>query len=316
MNASNRIEVSGISPTSGQHSRIIAKADLLPEIQREAYGLPLPTGDAGELIVNTPFLQVSNGGIIAVNNDGPGNAGNLKINADRVMLDYRGSITATTQSGVGGNIQLNLQDSLILRHESSITATAGGISNGGNITINAPIIAGFENSDIIANAIKGRGGNIQITTQSIFGLTYRDQLTPDNDITASSEFGINGNVQVKTIGINPANALNTLPIDVVDSSRQIADRCGAAKTSSFIATGRGGMPQGPIKKRGSDRTWNDLRDTSTDRSVPTSVILPIAQAKTPIVEASALRSNPDGSIELVAPMPSAIESGATCALQS
>jgi large exoprotein involved in heme utilization and adhesion len=52
-------------------------------------------------------------------------------------------------------------------------------------------------SDIIANAVKGKGGNIQINTQSIFGLKYRDQFTPNNDITASSQFGINGNVQVQ-----------------------------------------------------------------------------------------------------------------------
>jgi large exoprotein involved in heme utilization and adhesion len=50
---------------------------------------------------------------------------------------------------------------------------------------------------------------------------------------------LEGNVQVNTIGINPANALNELPSEVVDSSTQIADRCGNSKTSSFVATGRG-----------------------------------------------------------------------------
>ena len=36
------------------------------------------------------------------------------------------------------------------------------------------------------------GGNINITTQGIFGLEFREELTPESDITASSKFGVNG----------------------------------------------------------------------------------------------------------------------------
>jgi large exoprotein involved in heme utilization and adhesion len=35
----------------------------------------------------------------------------------------------------------------------------------------------------------GQGGNIQITTQGIFRLKFRDQLTSDSDMIASSQFG-------------------------------------------------------------------------------------------------------------------------------
>ncbi len=313
--ASESIQVSGRG-TFGTESRIAASAETLPLIFQQVFRLPpMPTGNSGNLTIDSPLVRVQDGASIRVDNTGTGTAGTLSVMANSLQLDRRSDMTASTRSGQGGNIKLTIQDSIVLRRGSQINATASGNGDGGNIEISSPIITGLENSDIIANASAGRGGNIAITTQGLLGLQYRPALTPENDITASSEFGINGNVQVNTIGINPANALNALPTDIVDSSRQIADRCGNAKGGSLVATGRGGMPQDPFKKKGSDRPWHDLRDTRTDRSVPTSVILPIAQGKSPIVEASALKAHADGSIELIAPMPSAIDSGATCGLQ-
>jgi large exoprotein involved in heme utilization and adhesion len=68
-----------------------------------------------------------------------------------------------------------------------------------------------EDSNIIANAFKGRGGNINITTQGLFGIEFHPRLTPQSDITASSEFGINGTVQINTPGIDPNRGLAQLP---------------------------------------------------------------------------------------------------------
>jgi large exoprotein involved in heme utilization and adhesion len=85
---------------------------------------------------------------------------------------------------------LNLSEFLRLSDRSVLNAEAGDTGHGGNISINAPFIIGSGKSDSIANAVRGRGGNINITTNSILGLEFRNQLTPDNDITASSEFGV------------------------------------------------------------------------------------------------------------------------------
>ncbi len=274
--------------------------------------LPLqPRGNAGNVIINAPIVHVQNQASIAVSNRGLGNSGKINITASQIILSQKSKITAATALGEGGNVVLTSQ-SLTLRQGSSITATAGGSGNGGNITIDSPIIVGVENSDVIANASTGRGGNIAIRTQGILGLQYRDRLTPDNDITASSEFGINGNVQVNTIGINPTNALNALPSEVADSSRQIADRCGNSKGGSLVATGRGGMPQGPTKMHGSDRPWHDLRLSSLQTSALTK---PIAETSNqPIVEASALQMDETGAIALVAPHSAELASPATCGM--
>jgi large exoprotein involved in heme utilization and adhesion len=115
---------------------------------------------------------------------------------------------------------------------------------------------------------------------------------------------------VNTIGINPTNALNTLPVDIVDSSRQIADRCAAAKTSSFIATGRGGIPQSPMKKQRVDRPWNDLRPTVATNPV---AIQPLSTSQ-PLVEASAFVVDATGAITLVAASAIAPQPAATCGI--
>ena len=259
-----------------------------------ALNLPLkPGGNAGSIIINAPIVNVRDRSSIAVSNEGLGNSGTVSITSDRILLDQKAQISAATALGEGGNVVLNSQ-SLILRKGSSITATAGGAGNGGNITIDSPIITGFENSDIVANATKGRGGNIQITTQGIFGLKYRDRLTPENDITASSEFGINGTVQVNSLGLDPSSGLVKLNGDVIDSSRSIAKGCAANQGNRFVSTGRGGIPQNPMRRIEHDRSWNDMR------LLPASNTISMIQSvNIPIVEAASIQKNPDGSIALI-----------------
>ncbi len=296
-------------------SAINSAGILLPAVARTAFKLPEKvTGNTGNIFLYTPQLTVSQGAQISVRHDDVGNAGRIEIHANVVHLNQNGRLTATTVLGEGGDVRI-YSDALLLRGGSRVITTAGGTGNGGNITIDSPIIVGLENSDIIANAVKGRGGSIKITTQSLLGLKYRDRLTAENDITASSEFGINGNVQVNTIGINPANALNALPIDLVDSSRQIADRCGNVKGGSLVATGRGGIPRSPIQIRRTDRPWNDLRLNSLQASaiVPPIIAQPIAETRDqPIVEASAIEVDETGAIVLVSPQ-SVKPNPSTCA---
>jgi filamentous hemagglutinin family protein len=311
VNASQSIKITGSSFTnssnigSGVNSTSLATQRLL--------GLSgLPRGNAGSVTIQTPMLEITDRGKVSVVNNALGNSGKLSITADQIRLDNRGEIAATTAAGEGGNIAIQAQ-ALILRRGSRITATAGGTGNGGNISINAPIIAGFENSDIVANAVKGRGGNIQITTQGIFSLKFRPQLTPDNDITASSQFGVNGTVQINTISVDPSNGLAELSIKLVDPSQQIATGCAGKDGSSFVATGRGGIPVNPTQEVRSDRTWNDTRDLSTFRSPSRPSSPPSLISSSPIVEANAIHRNSDGTIELIATQFAQAPNWQTCA---
>ncbi|MEA5580049.1 S-layer family protein [Nodularia harveyana UHCC-0300] len=293
INASESIEFSNGS--------ISAAAPILPITLRQAFGLPdRPSGNAGNATINTPTLQIDNGSLVTVNNEGLGNGGILTINANSLRLNNQGKLIANTASGEGGNINLNLQSDLILRNNSLISTEALGTGNGGNITINSPIIAGLENSDIIANAVQGNGGNIQIATEGIFGLQFRNELTSENDITASSEFGVSGTVQINNIGIDPNSGLIELPANLVDSSQKIAAGCAETSGSSFIATGRGGIPQNPNQDVRSDRTWSDVRNISAFQHKTSPVTAKISETPAPLVQATSWRLNAQGKIELVA----------------
>ncbi|MEH2175816.1 S-layer family protein [Nostoc sp.] len=318
--ASDFIEVSGTSQDSIVSSSIGSNALRLDPVTRATYHLPeFPSGNAGGVILMTPQLRVTDRADIGVKNEGTGNAGNFEIYANSIFLTNRGTISAATQSGNGGNLAVNAQQLLLMRGNSKISVEAKEAGDGGNITLNAPLVVGSENSDIIANAIKGRGGNIQITTQGIFGLKFRNQLTPDSDITASSQFGVSGTVQVNTIGIDPNSGLVELPANVTDSSQQIATGCAGGEGSRFVATGRGGVPQNPNQDVMSNvydglrlRTWDDIRNLSAYRKT-SNVIAQIPPSPHILVQAITWHRRADGKIELIAaPSVGNIQPSLTC----
>ncbi len=231
------------------------------------------SGDAGPLTINTGLLIVERGSQVTVGGIGSGNAGELQLTARALRLDG-GKLSAQTSSGQGGNIRLQGLDLLLLRNNSQITTTAdtsrvGADVAGGNININSKLIVAVpnENSDITANAFNGRGGNVSITTQGIFGIQPREQQTPQtNDITATSELGINGRIQINTPEIDPSRGLISLPAQRVDASRQITRACTAGdgiNGNTFVDTRRGGLPPSPNEPLSSDVVWSDTRIPAT-----------------------------------------------------
>ena len=310
VNASESVQLQGFEDAVDVRNRSsIVSASVIPSLTfiRLLNLTNGPSGAAGNIEINTPNLNLTDKALVSVRNQGIGSGGNISIAADNIQLSQDSRITAETFSGLGGDIILTSQF-LSLRKASNITANAGSQGNGGNIKINSPIIVGLENSDIIANAFQGKGGAIEITTDGLLGLKYRDRLTPNNDITASSEFGINGTVQVNSLGIDPSSGLVKLDGDVVDSSRSIAKGCAANQGNSFVSTGRGGIPQAPKNK--SARPWNDLRAATI--STP---VAQIQSLKPQIVEATHIQINLDGTIALIDGNPIGLNSGVTCAVK-
>ena len=313
-------QVSASNLGTGRAGDVIVNASSI-EISGESSELQLPsrlaatsTSDfpAGAVQITANDVRLNNKGVISVSSLGGGDAGNLTINARSLRLNQESSLRSESRGGTQGDIELRVSDAIVLRHGSQITTNASGTATGGNININTPILLGAENSDIVANAEQGSGGNIQITTQGIFGLKFRPQLTSGNDITASSQFGVSGTVAINDPGIDPTSGLLTLPLDLVDSSQQIATGCSGIRGSSFVATGRGGLPQNPTQAVRGDRPWSDLRDPSAYRN-PTQTRAAVLTSPSPIVEASTLKQT-NGQLELVAVnSPAPLPQTATCA---
>jgi filamentous hemagglutinin family protein len=269
------------------------------------------TGNGGDVNVAAQRLTVQNGATISVSNFGStaatpagrGAAGNILINANAIDLKTNGTIAASTLAGSSGNIDIK-SSQLVMQRNAGILTNSKGNEPGGNIKINSDVLVGVQNSDITANAVNAKGGRVTITSKSILGLVNRDRLTPDNDITATSDLGVsfNGTVQINSLDLNPANGIVELPNSL--ESQQISQNCTANKGSRFISTGHGGIAPSPsFNPSPSKRAWHDLRGVSA--AIPAQPIVqtpvPVAMAATTIVEATTLQRNPNGTLELSAP---------------
>lgn len=309
----SEVELTGTSEDAKFPNSIIGSSLLTTAVSSGA------TGNGGELSIETGRLIVRDRAQVAVSNLGSGRAGNLEIKSDSILLDNQGKLTAETTSGNGGNIRLQAQDILLMRHNSQIstnagTAQAGG--DGGNIKIDTPFIVAVpsENSDISANAYTGKGGRIDIKTQGIFGIEFRDRPTYLSDITASSEFGVNGVVDINRPDVDPSQGLINLPTEVVDPTTLVDNRCQIASGSTqseFIITGRGGLPPNPNETLGEEALLEDLGTPPVVRvgEQGRRYTAELASPSSPpdrIVEAQGWIIGPNGKVILTAQSPTAI----------
>jgi filamentous hemagglutinin family protein len=301
VNASQEVQLIGIS-ADGQSSSGLFSSTL--------FG-----ATAGNLTITTRQMSVRDGARVTVSSP-QGQAGSLSITADSLTLN-RGTISAETAKSDaqgGANINLSSLELLRLDKESLISATALEDANGGNITIDSTLIVATpptasEGSDITANAIQGNGGSVTITTQGLFGIEFRENRTPQNDITVSSEFGISGVFEQNTPGIDPSRGLAELPTDVVNAAAMIDRHCSAgeaAQRSTFVVTGRGGLPPNPndtLQGEAVVTNWVTLDPQEENINSPNLDANPSNTAPKQLVEAQGWVYGPDGQVILVAQAP-------------
>ncbi|HEY9825499.1 MAG TPA: filamentous hemagglutinin N-terminal domain-containing protein [Stenomitos sp.] len=199
IDASDFVLVNGIIPGSLNPSLIIASANKVDPAIGDILDLPpVPSGDSGNVTINTPKFTVSGGAQVTVRNDGKGAAGVLNISADMLNLD-NGKITASTKAGQGGVIDINAKN--IYMKQSRISASAKSLGDGGNIFINSETLIGDNRSLISANAQGGVGGKVIIDSQGI--------IFDRNQITATSDSGpqFDGVVQINSNIYDPNSSV-------------------------------------------------------------------------------------------------------------
>lgn len=255
LHSRSKISTSSLGSGNAGELKLQARSLMLSD-WAEISSAALGSGTAGNLSIQAEGVSLRQNAQISSRSDGTGAGGTVTLTARSLRLN-QSKLDAQTKSGNGGNLRLQLTELLHLNDGALLSADAAGSGDGGNIAIAAPFVIGWNDSDIVANAVDGDGGKIEITTQGIFGLQFRDRLTPDNDITASSKTGVNGTVQINLVGIDVNSGLVQLATDLV-SNRQLAKGCSADRGSSFVATGRGGIAPEPSQIR-RDRPWSDLR---------------------------------------------------------
>ena len=175
------IDIYGSNP--GGPSALLASAEA-----------PIPgAGNASDITINTRLLNVSGGGQISTGTQGPGNAGNVLINASESVL-----LSGGDESGQSG----------IFSSAISLTGFPTGDGQGGNVTINTPYLEIREGANISASNFPstnnpalatgaGAAGTINLNVMGSHGTLLLDH----GEITAASllENGGNINLQVQDI---------------------------------------------------------------------------------------------------------------------
>ncbi|MEH2366742.1 filamentous hemagglutinin N-terminal domain-containing protein [Nostoc sp.] len=260
--------------------------------------------------------------------------GLLTVKANQINLD-QGWLD-------GDDIVLQVKDLILMRNFSG-TSIYNYNDKGGSIRIDAPhgFFAASNNSDIDANVFYGNGGNVTITATSIFGLnvpnrkdvispvpfTIRDSsvnddgklyyiyisslILPTNDVTAFSEQNpsASGIKTINILGISP-RLVQLLPTNLVDTSQLLDTSCNPRskqQASSFIISGRGGLPRNPYNFLSPNTVlvdWVTLNPSTRNRKSPPVTIKPTTATPKPIVEATGWVINAKGELELTANAPS------------
>ena len=186
-------------------------------------------------------VSLSNGATISAGSTGPGNAGNITINAGAQFLSQNASVNTEANQASGGNIFIQATDSIRLVNSQLSTSVQGGPNtSGGNITLD-PAVVTLQNSQVLAQAVQGAGGNINI----IAGTFLAD---PTSVVSASSQFGLSGSVNIQSPVSSLSNSLTTLPQRPLQAQPLLTQRCAAQANghmSSLVVAGRDALPVEP-----------------------------------------------------------------------
>jgi len=258
--ATIRSQTFGIGASgTGQGGRITITATDVVAIAGPNSGLFTGTqsrGLGGDITLHAREFRLSDGATISATSSGAGDAGRITITATERFRSDRSTITARATQANGGEIVLRAGQGVQLWDNSTITASieGGPATVGGNLTITAPFVVlegspGSQGGQIIARATEGMGGRISITTPALLAEPTPADPTGLSRVSASSERGISGLVDIQAPVTMLSGAIAPLPQAFVNVAALLPVRCAARMSggaySSLVLGGREGLPSDP-----------------------------------------------------------------------
>ncbi|MGD1854071.1 MAG: filamentous hemagglutinin N-terminal domain-containing protein [Leptolyngbyaceae cyanobacterium] len=257
-------EISAATSSNGEGGRVVASAEAVTftgdgSLSTRSTG----SGPAGDVSIQTDgLLRVQDGARVEVSGESTGDSGTLDIASGIAILDG-GQLLASTQAGADGNIELRAEDALVVRGDSLISAEAFNDADGGNVDIASPFIIalfadGPNGNDIQASAVDGNGGRITIQTNALFN--FAENVAEDgnmtNDLDATSGTGIDGEVVIQNLEVDPVQGTVTLPVDTANP--ELGQGCQASGSGQFTASGQGGIRPDPYAPLSEDGIQEDI----------------------------------------------------------
>jgi large exoprotein involved in heme utilization and adhesion len=173
-------EIHSTSWGLGDAGQVTVKADHLLVadgfIASPAY--PGSTGRAGNVTVTAHELELHDGAEIFSTTWGPGDAGQVIVTADRLLVagsnagGYYSKITSQANpgsTGQGGNVTVTARD-LELHDGAEITSSTFGFGNAGQVTVTADHLLGSSFGLISSQANSGstgQAGNVTVTAREL-----------------------------------------------------------------------------------------------------------------------------------------------------
>jgi large exoprotein involved in heme utilization and adhesion len=199
-------------------------------------------GKGGSIHVQAQQIELTNNeAAITASSSTSGNAGNITIRADDTFRSRNSVVSTSSKLSGGGKIDLSAGQIVELVDSQIITNVQGETGDAGNITIDPRYVI-LNDSRVIATAVGGNGGNIDIDADVFIA-------SPTSVVDASSQKGISGTIDIRGAVNDLSGSIAPLPQGYLSTAALSEDRCAGrlreGQVSSFVVTGRDGMPLQP-----------------------------------------------------------------------
>ncbi|EKU97196.1 filamentous hemagglutinin family N-terminal domain protein [Leptolyngbya sp. PCC 7375] len=223
---------SGISSTLASNSRgglgnagdIVINTNTL-EVSDEAEILTdVPRGgNGGDLTINAlDSVEISSNGRLILKTGSNGNAGNLSINTQRLIIDDSEATTSTEDSGRAGNISINASESIQVGRGGLVSFSILASGDTGNITIQTPTLRLLRRGRISTAAI-GSG------------------VAGDIEIFASDSVEVGADASIDTEAITRSRSGKVAGDLLINTGRLLVQQGGRISTEASFGNGDGGV---------------------------------------------------------------------------
>jgi filamentous hemagglutinin family protein len=174
---------------------------------------------SGDIRIDTDSALEATGAVV--------DAGDIELEAGGTLSLIESQVNTKSKSALGGNIKLNA-GSMIQLVRSQVETDVGGLGNGGNIWLGQgsptvptpPVWTTLNASRVTATAEEGKGGFISISADQYL-------KSADSVVSAASDLGEDGTVEVTAPEVEVSGSLEGLPIAYLDVSALLREHCAA-----------------------------------------------------------------------------------------